>query len=108
MSIAENDLVRIQRVLNYDGNDGLGDIKRTFYLDLDFVEPDNPFSSRRINQYNKSFSLNQKKLNEIDTLLDEIKKLTAFLKVTKASTSIWQICKSSKIPTKSVLNGSLI
>ena len=83
LSIAENDLVRIQRVLNYDGNDGLGDIKRTFYLDLDFVEPDNPFSSRRINQYNKSFSLNQKKLNEIDTLLDEIKKANSFLESDK-------------------------
>lgn len=82
LSIAENDLVRIQSVLNYDGNYGLREINSTFYRDFVFVKPNDPFPSQGTSQY-KFFSLGQKNLNEIDTLLDEIKKANSFLESDK-------------------------
>ena len=79
LSNAENELGNIQIVLRYDGNYGLDDIKSTFYFDLDSAKPDKPFAYQH-----KFYSLQQKKLNEIDTLLSDIIKANAFLENERA------------------------
>lgn len=79
LSNAENELGNIQIVLRYDGNFGLDDIKSTFYFDLDSAKPDKPFAYQH-----KFYSLQQKKLNEIDTLLSDIIKANAFLENERA------------------------
>lgn len=68
-------LENIRSALRVDGNVGLENIKNTHYFDL--AKLDNPDS--HIAYQHKFYSLNGKNLNEIDSLLNDIKKANSYL-----------------------------
>ncbi|MGZ0019510.1 hypothetical protein [Nitrosomonas sp. wSCUT-2] len=86
---AENELYRIQNIVSYDGNYNLGDIQSTYYFN--FTEPRNLFFSRtygpfgpltqkKLSNYDWELGgLTKKKLNEIDSLLNDIRNANTLL-----------------------------
>ncbi len=80
LSNAENELNRIQEILHNDGIHLLNEINSDFYFDVEKPYRPIPNETHQQNFHN----LRGKRLNEIDTLLDNIKKASSFLESEKA------------------------
>lgn len=80
LSNAENELNRIQEILSNDGIHLLEEINSNYYFDVE-----KPYRSTLNETHQQNFySLRGKRLNEIDILLDNIKKANGFLEGDKA------------------------
>lgn len=106
LSNAENELINTQIVLRYDGNSGLDDIKSTLYFDL--AKSGNPVSQ---DAYQHNFySLGRKNLNEIDSLLNDIRRATSYLEsenaIDKFLTDLQTMQNSNKKRLEELVHGT--
>ena len=84
LNTASIELDRIKKVLNIDGNYGFSTFKYSFYYDLLIKIDRNHYSPISGDSYKKSFNLNSRNLNQIDALLNDIKKATMYLESDEA------------------------
>ncbi|MBL0011128.1 MAG: hypothetical protein IPP22_09305 [Nitrosomonas sp.] len=84
LNTASSDLITIEGVLESDGKYGVGFDASNYpnhyyYYDLLKSNDDSYYSRIYINSYKQDFYLKKMKLNEIDALLDAIKKATIYI-----------------------------